>query len=114
MAGGMLSKPGQLVPAFAAVSRSEESCIFRARIDSVNIDHRRLKMPDPLEFPGMLGTVVPLVGTGNAVIYELIADRIPSFATVIGALHRLPEPTARLRRIDAVGINGRTLEMVDL
>src|SRR5207244_5911312 len=38
----------------------------------------------------------------------------PSLAAVIGALNDLPEPAAGLRRIDAIRICGRTLEVIHL
>src|ERR1700675_1725213 len=94
-------------------------------------------MPDAFELPGMLGAVVPLVGGEGLpglrrnVIGELVALAFghsvrrfgfargraglePGFAAVVGALNDLPEPAARLRAVDAIGIHGRTLEVIDL
>ena len=51
---------------------------------------------------------------GDAVVGELVADRLPGLAAVVGALDQLPEPAAGLRGVDAVGIGGRALEVVDL
>src|SRR5207249_1039367 len=45
-----------------------------------------------------------LLATGNG----------PRLAAVVGALHDLPEPTARLRRVNPVGINGRSLHVINL
>jgi hypothetical protein len=39
---------------------------------------------------------------------------VPRFAAVIGALDDLPEPAAGLRRVNAIRIGGRTLEVVHL
>src|SRR5713226_537502 len=46
----------------AAAGGFEKSSVFHARINNVWIGMRRLEMPDALEFPGMLGAVVELVG----------------------------------------------------
>src|SRR5437868_502408 len=93
-------------------------------------------MPDALEFPRMLGAVVPLMGRERfpcfrrSVVNEhvtfalrrpfrrhqvlrLCARRIPRFAAVIGTLNDLPEPSACLRRVDPVGINRRTLHVIN-
>src|SRR5262245_36586908 len=88
-------------------------------------------MPDALELPGMLRTVVKLVRSDVAFVEEHIAlalghsirthqvfgfgsGRVPGFAAVIGALDDLPEPATRLRRVDAIRIRGRALEMIHL
>ena len=39
---------------------------------------------------------------------------MPGFAAVVGALNDLAEPAAGLRGVDAVRIDGRALEVVDL
>src|SRR6266496_6202513 len=93
-------------------------------------------MPDAFEFPGMLCSVVPLVrgewftSLGRSVINEFIAfafgrairafqflraaaRRVPGFAAVVGALSDLPKPAARLRPINAIRVNWRTLHVVD-
>src|SRR5262245_55671391 len=71
-------------------------------------------MPDAFELPGMRRAVVPLVRAGSAVVDELVTDGLPGLAAVAGALHHLAEPAARLRRVDAVGIRGGSLHVVDL
>ena len=53
-------------------------------------------MPDAFELPGMLRAVVPLVGAGHSVIIELVANRLPILAAIIGALDHLAEPAACL------------------
>src|SRR6266480_991475 len=87
-------------------------------------------MPDPLELPRMLRAIVPLVRAWNTIVNELIAlafgrairafqflggatRRVPSFAGIIGALNDLPKPAARLRGIDAIGINRRTFHVIN-
>src|SRR5688500_8137958 len=62
----------------------------------------------------MRGAIVPLVGTGHAVVHELVADRSPGLAPVIGSLHHLTEPSAALRGIDAVRLGGGPLRVVNL
>src|SRR5437588_1544725 len=71
-------------------------------------------MPDALELPGVRRAVVPLVGAGDAVVHELVTHRLPGLAAVVGALDQLPEPAAALRRIQAVRVDGRALQVVDL
>src|SRR5258708_36455365 len=56
------AQAGKFVPVLAAVGGFEKNRVFHARIDNVWIGMRRLEMPDALEFPGMLGAVVELVG----------------------------------------------------
>ena len=70
-------------------------------------------MPDALEFPRMRRAVIPLVRSGDAVVDELVADRLPGLAAVAGTLDQLPKPAARLGRVQAVRIEGRALQMVD-
>ena len=70
-------------------------------------------MPDPLEFPRMRCAIIPLMRAGNAIISKLVARRFPGFPAIVGALDHLPEPTAGLRGVDSIGIDGRTFEMVD-
>ena len=52
--------------------------------------------------------------TRDAVVHELVAHRFPGLAAVARSLNLLPEPAARLRRIKAVGIDGRSFQMVNL
>src|SRR6478735_9158010 len=71
-------------------------------------------MPHALELPRVRRAVVPLMRAGDTVVDELVADRFPGPAAVAAPLHRLPEPVARLRGVDAVGIDRRSLEVVEL
>src|SRR6266851_39867 len=76
----------------------------------------------------MLRAVVPLMRPGYTVIHELVAlafghairrlfhpaaRRLPRFAAIIGALNDLSEPGARLRRVNPVRINRRTLNVIN-
>src|SRR5688572_33420257 len=58
--------------------------------------------------------VVPLMRSGNAVVGELIASRLPRLASVVRSLNDLPEPAARLRRVKTVRVRRRSLDVVDL
>src|SRR6266481_9531640 len=95
-------------------------------------------MPDSLELPRMRRAVVPLVrgewlaGFGRRVVNKLVAlalrhavrgggrlaggcsGLVPCLAAIIRALHDLPKPAARLRRIQPVWIRGRSLEVIHL
>ena len=133
-----VAQAGQLVPGLAAVGRAEQRGILDAGVDGVGIGQRRLQMPDALELPGMLRAVVTLVrrerlaGFRRRVVDELVAlalghavgrrgrlagrraRLVPGLAAVVGALDDLPEPAARLRRVDPVRIDGRALQVIDL
>ena len=108
------AQPGELLPGLPAVGRAEQGGVFDPGVDRVRIGQRRLEMPDALELPGVRRAVVPLVGAGDAVVDELVADRLPGLAAVVGALDHLPEPAAGLRRVQPVRVGGRALEVVDL
>src|SRR5208337_205609 len=130
------AQSGEFMPGQPAVGRTEQGGIFDSRIDRVGIGERRLKMPDPLELPGMLRPVVELMrgqgfaGLRRSVVGEFVARAsprhrarpgrcaasgyLPGLAAVVGSLEHLPEPAAGLRSIQPVRIRGRTLDMVDL
>ena len=110
----VLAEAGEFGPVLAAVGGAEEGGVFDAGVDGVGVGERGLEVPDAFEFPGVLRAVVPLVGAGNAVVGELVADGVPGFAAVVGALDDLAEPAAGLRGVDAVGIDGRAFQVVDL
>src|SRR5438270_13261614 len=104
----------------------------------IRIGQRRFEMPDPFEFPRMLGAVVPYVGRERLagfrrnVVRELVAlpfrhsirssrrfarreSRLkPSLPAIVRPLNNLTEPTARLRRINPIRIRRRSLEMIHL
>src|SRR5260370_22994036 len=91
-------------------------------------------MPHPLELPGMLRAVVPLVrgerlaGFVRRVVSELVARRlrrtgrrrfsggrsrlVPGFAAILGALNNLAEPAAGLRCVNAIRIGRRSLQVI--
>src|SRR5262245_19161419 len=50
----------------------------------------------------------------RTLVDELVVGRLPRLPAVARALDDLPEPAARLRRIQPVRISGRSLEVVDL
>src|SRR5256886_638652 len=129
------AQPRELLPRLAAVARAEQAGVFYARICGVRIGEGRLEVPDPLELPGVLRAVVPLMrgqrlaGVRRRVVDELVAlagghafgrlrhatpGRLPRLASVAGALDDLSEPPARLRRVQPVRVDRRALEVVDL
>src|SRR5688572_9952858 len=95
-------------------------------------------MPDAFELPRVWRAVVPLVrgerfaGLWRGVVGEFVAlafgrtigsggrfagwgsGLVPCFAAVIGALNNLPEPAARLGRIEPIWIDRGSFEMVHL
>ena len=125
------AQSGKFLPGFAAVRRLENRRVFRAGVDRVRIGERRFEMPDALEFPRMLRAVVPLVRARPRLrrrtccsrlwacrpglsTPRAAARRVPGLAAVIRALDDLAEPTAGLRRVDAIRINGRAFEVIHL
>src|SRR5215813_851520 len=95
-------------------------------------------MPDAFEFPGMLGSVVPLMcrkrfpGFRRRVVNELVAftfresirsrhgfsrrcsGLVPGLTAIVRSLDELAEPSAGLRHIDTVWIERGSLHVVDL
>src|SRR5437879_12167269 len=71
--------------------------------------------------PGFRGSVVDKLialpfghATGAGLFARRSAWLYPGLAAVIRALNDLPEPAAGLRRIDAIRICGRTVEVIHL
>ena len=90
--GAVAAQAGEFLPVLPAVGGAEHGGVFHAGVNRVGIGERGLEVPDPLEFPGMLRAVVPLVrgerlaGFGRRVVDELVAV---AFGTVrSGAVHR--------------------------
>ena len=132
--GAMPAKAGELVPACCAVGGLEDGCIFHTCVNRVRVGERWLEVPYALELPRVRLAIVELMcghrlarGLGG-VIHELIAGglrkgvrpwldvasrRLPGLSAVLGTLDDLAEPTACLRRVDAVRVDGRTFEVVD-
>ncbi len=123
-AGAVSAEGGEFAPVLAAVGRTEDSSVFDAGVNRVGIGERRLQMPHPLELPGMLRAVVPLVRgqrRGSRVVGELVAfafrrtgrgwfsgrrsGLMPGFAAVVGALDELAKPSTGLRGVNAIGIH---------
>src|SRR5512145_2793001 len=95
-------------------------------------------MPNPLELPRVRCAIVPLMrgkrftGFRRRVVNELVAltlghairsssrvarrcsGLMPCLTTVIRALNNLPEPAARLRCIQPIWIDERSLDVIDL
>src|SRR6185436_11003586 len=113
-AGAVLAEAGELGPRRSAVLRPEQGRVLHTRVDGVGVVLRRLEVPDALELPGVRRAVIPLVRPGDAFVGERVADGVPREAAVARALHDLAEPAARLRGVDAVGIGGRSLDVIDL
>src|SRR5215470_5279341 len=92
-------------------------------------------MPDALELPGVLRAVVPLMrcewlarfrgrvvdelvalafGKAFGGLFQPAARRLPRLAAIAGALDHLPEPAARLRGVQAIGIGRGAFHVIDL
>src|SRR5207253_1986121 len=110
----MVAQCREILPRLTAVVRSEERRVLDARVHDVGIVQRRLEMPDAHELPRALRAVIPEMRAGRAVVRELVADGFPRLAAVVRALDELPEPRARLRRVEAIRIGGRSLDVIKL
>src|SRR5882757_3648783 len=74
--GAVSAQAGKFFPVLATITRAEDGRVLHARVNSVRLGHRRLEMPDTLEFPWVLRAIVELVcGQGRAghVVGELVA-----------------------------------------
>ncbi len=97
MGAGLLgAETGELLPGEACVGGAEEGGVLDAREDGVGVGEGRFKVPDAFELPRVRGAVVPLVGGGSGLVREAVADGIPGFAAVVGALDELAEPAGGL------------------
>src|SRR5438552_11333947 len=110
----MIPETRQLLPRLPTVDRTEECCILDAREHRVQVRERRLEVPDARELPGVLRAVVPLMRSGDAVVRELVADRVPRLPPVVRALNDLAMPPGGLGRVQPVRIDRRRVEVVDL
>src|SRR5215813_1864586 len=87
-------------------------------------------MPNTLELPWMLRAVVPLMRARDSVVDEFVtlglrhtigalqffgaaSGRAPFFAAVVRALNDLAEPSAGLRRVNAVWISRRSFHVIN-
>ena len=103
----VLAQSGELVPLVAAVDGAEQRRVLDAGEHRVGVGGRRFEVPHARELPRVRRAVVPLVRSGNALVAELVADRRPRLAAVVGALDQLTEPARRLRRVQPVRVNRR-------
>src|ERR1022692_4368896 len=135
-ARAVAAQSGEFLPVLAAIGRAEQGGVFDSSVDRVGIGERRLQMPHAFKFPGTLGAVVPLMsgerlaGFRGRGVDELVAcglrgtwggrfsgrrsGLVPGFAAVVGALNQLSEPSAGLRSVDAIGIGGRSFQVIHL
>ena len=67
------AQAGKFLPCFTAVNRLEDGRVFHPGVSGIGIGERGFEVPDALEFPRMLGAIVPFVGAGVAFIDELVA-----------------------------------------
>src|SRR5262249_23628812 len=104
----------ELVPRLARVRRLEDGRVLDAGEEGVGVRERGLQVPHALEDPRLFGAVVPLVRADLALVRELVPRRLPYLAAVVRALDLLPEPAARLRRVEAVRIGRGALQVVHL
>src|SRR6187402_114065 len=95
-ARAMVAQAGELAPGVAAILGVKERCVLRTGVKCLRAGERWLQVPDTLELPRVRRAVVPLVRSGDAVVEEFVADRVPGKTTVIRPLHHLPKPARGL------------------
>ncbi len=105
----MAAQPGELLPRPAGVHRAEQGGVFYPGVEGIRIGQRRFEMPDSRELPGVLRTIVPLVSAGDTIVRELVTDRLPRLATVVGALDYLPCQPLDCDAYSRVGSTGEPL-----
>ena len=71
-------------------------------------------MPASGELPRVGRSVVPLMRSRDTLVCELVADGCPCLTAVIGTLDQLAEPCAALRSVQTIGLDRRSLEVIDL
>ncbi len=70
----MGAQSGDLGPVLPAVCGMEEGGVLHSGVYLIRIAKRWLNVPYTLELPRMRRAVVPLMGAGNAVVGEFVAD----------------------------------------
>lgn len=108
----MTAQTRKFMPGLPAIGGAEHRGVFHSSVDSIGIGERRLQMPNAFELPRMRRAIVPLVRARHAVVGELVIYRSPRLAAIVRTLHKLPKPATALRRINAVGVNRRALQVV--
>src|SRR6188472_643665 len=71
-------------------------------------------MPHARKFPRVGCAVIPLVGPGCSFVDELVADRLPRLSAVVGTLDHLAEPAGALRCVDALLVDRRSFDVINL
>src|SRR3982074_3405085 len=94
-----IAQTGEFLPTLAGVGGAEDCRVFNAGEDGVRIIQGRFEVPDALEFPRMLRTVIPFVGADGPFINKFIVYGFPSLAAVVRTLNQLAEPAAALRGV---------------
>ena len=113
-ARAVLAQAADFLPAVAAVGGAEQRRVLDSGVDGVPVGQGRLQVPDPGELPRVRRAVVPLVRARDAGVAEVLADRLPGRAAVVGALDHLAEPAGGLRGVEPVRIDRRAGDVVDL
>ena len=85
----MAAQAGEFLPRLSAVDRAEQGRVFNPGVDGIRIGQRRFEVPDSLELPGVGRAVVPLVSARVALVHELVTNRLPRLATIVGSLNDL-------------------------
>src|SRR5256885_9653271 len=135
--GSVATQPGKFAPRLAAIFGFEECSILHTGKNGVRFRQGRLKVPDALELPRVLRAIIKLMccqrlaGFGGDIVNKFVALTLrhsvgallftgrrsrlkPGLPAVVGTLNHLSKPPARLRNVNAIGIDRRSLGVVNL
>src|ERR1700730_5977791 len=77
----MTAQSGEFLPRLAAVLRAEQGGVLHAGVHHVRVGKRRFEMPDSLELPRVLRSVVPLMtGEGFPAFRRRVVGELVAFA----------------------------------
>jgi hypothetical protein len=107
------AQPRELLPRLSSVDGLEQRGVLGSGVHGVGFGERRLEVPDALELLRMRRPVAPLMHRDTP-SYSNLLPMVPTSAAVARTLHDLAEPAARLRCVNPVGIDRRSLHVVDL
>src|SRR5918995_4376840 len=102
------------MPRLSAVGGFKQRGVFDPSVHRIRVAQRWLEMPYALELPRMRGAVVPLMRSRHPFVLKFVADGVPRLSTVARSLHHLPVPAARLGCINAIRVDRRPFQVINL
>src|SRR5688572_16034284 len=102
------------MPRLPAIGCFKQRGVFDPGVHRVRVAQRWLEMPHALELPRMRGAVVPLMGSRHAFLSKFVADGVPRLSAIARSLHHLAVPAGRLGCINAIWIDPRPFQVINL